>query len=85
MPSLESAIHYPGTCLFEGTNISVGRGTDRPFQQLGAQCLDLRMVPELRFQLDSLPDDADRVEELLAQLRSTGSAGTPGTPGRASG
>ena len=40
MPTLESAVHYPGTCLFEGTNISVGRGTDRPFQQLGAPWLD---------------------------------------------
>ena len=40
MPTLESAIHYPGTCLFEGTNVSVGRGTDRPFQQLGAPWLD---------------------------------------------
>ena len=27
MPDLESALHYPGTCLFEGTNLSVGRGT----------------------------------------------------------
>jgi uncharacterized protein YbbC (DUF1343 family) len=40
MPTLESASHYPGTCLFEGTNVSVGRGTDRPFQQLGAPWLD---------------------------------------------
>ena len=40
MPSVESALHYPGTCLFEGTNMSVGRGTDRPFQQLGAPWLD---------------------------------------------
>jgi uncharacterized protein YbbC (DUF1343 family) len=40
MPSLESATHYPGTCLFEGTNLSVGRGTDRPFQQIGAPWLD---------------------------------------------
>ncbi len=40
MPTLESAVHYPGTCLFEGTNMSVGRGTDRPFQQLGAPWLD---------------------------------------------
>lgn len=36
MPSLESAAHYPGTCLFEGTNISVGRGTDQAFRQIGA-------------------------------------------------
>jgi uncharacterized protein YbbC (DUF1343 family) len=40
MPSLESAAHYPGTCLFEGTNLSVGRGTDRAFQQIGAPWLD---------------------------------------------
>src|SRR5712671_5250585 len=31
LPELESALHYPGTCLFEGTNLSVGRGTPLPF------------------------------------------------------
>lgn len=40
MPDLASATHYPGTCLFEGTNLSVGRGTDRPFRQIGAPWLD---------------------------------------------
>ena len=40
MPSVESALHYPGTCLFEGTNLSVGRGTDRAFQWVGAPWLD---------------------------------------------
>ncbi len=40
MPSVESATHYPGTCLFEGTNISLGRGTDVAFQVLGAPWLD---------------------------------------------
>ena len=40
MPSLESAAHYPGTCLLEGTNLSVGRGTERPFQWIGAPWLD---------------------------------------------
>ena len=40
MPSVESALHYPGTCLFEGTSISVGRGTPRAFQQVGAPWLD---------------------------------------------
>ncbi len=40
MPSVESALHYPGTCLFEGTNISVGRGTDLAFQIVGAPWLD---------------------------------------------
>jgi uncharacterized protein YbbC (DUF1343 family) len=40
MPSLESALHYPGTCLFEGTNLSVGRGTPLAFQQIGAPWLN---------------------------------------------
>jgi uncharacterized protein YbbC (DUF1343 family) len=40
MPSVESALHYPGTCLFEGTNLSVGRGTDVAFQIVGAPWLD---------------------------------------------
>lgn len=40
MPSLASATDYPGTCLFEGTNLSVGRGTPRAFQQVGAPWLD---------------------------------------------
>ena len=44
MPDLESASHYPGTCLFEGTNLSVGRGTDLPFQQIGAPWLDAEDV-----------------------------------------
>jgi uncharacterized protein YbbC (DUF1343 family) len=40
MPDLESAMHYPGTCLFEGTNVSVGRGTPFAFQVVGAPWLD---------------------------------------------
>ncbi|HJQ65419.1 MAG TPA: DUF1343 domain-containing protein, partial [Gemmatimonadales bacterium] len=39
MPSLESAFHYPGICLFEGTNLSVGRGTPLAFQVIGAPWL----------------------------------------------
>jgi uncharacterized protein YbbC (DUF1343 family) len=59
MPSLESAAHYPGTCLFEGTNLSVGRGSDRPFQWVGAPWLDgtalaerlnARGLPGVRFE-----------------------------------
>src|SRR5258705_786365 len=40
MPDLESALLYPGTCLFEGTNVSVGRGTQAAFRVLGAPWLD---------------------------------------------
>jgi uncharacterized protein YbbC (DUF1343 family) len=42
MPSIESATHYPGLCIFEGTNISVGRGTPTAFQLLGAPWLNAR-------------------------------------------
>lgn len=44
MPSLESAVHYPGACLFEGTNLSVGRGTAVAFQVIGAPWLAPRRV-----------------------------------------
>lgn len=40
MPDLESALLYPGLCLFEGTNVSVGRGTATAFQVLGAPWLN---------------------------------------------
>ena len=40
LPTLESAILYPGTCLFEGTNLSEGRGTERPFENIGAPYVD---------------------------------------------
>jgi uncharacterized protein YbbC (DUF1343 family) len=46
MPDLESALHYPGLCLFEGTNISVGRGTTTAFQMLGAPWLNPARVIE---------------------------------------
>lgn len=36
MRSLPTAIVYPGTCLFEGTNVSEGRGSFKPFEYLGA-------------------------------------------------
>jgi uncharacterized protein YbbC (DUF1343 family) len=49
MPSLESAFHYPGLCLFEGTNLSVGRGTPIAFQVVGAPWLDgARVLRALR-------------------------------------
>lgn len=36
MPTLTTAILYPGLCLFEGTNMSEGRGTTKPFEYIGA-------------------------------------------------
>lgn len=36
MPTPDTALAYPGNCLFEGTNLSEGRGTTRPFELIGA-------------------------------------------------
>ncbi len=40
MPTLDTAVLYPGMCLIEGTNLSEGRGTTRPFHLVGAPWLD---------------------------------------------
>ncbi|MGA4953352.1 exo-beta-N-acetylmuramidase NamZ family protein [Streptomyces lydicamycinicus] len=42
MPTPDTALVYAGTCLFEGTNLSEGRGTTRPFELLGADGIDRR-------------------------------------------
>ncbi len=46
MPTLETALVYPGGCLLEGTNLSDGRGTTRPFEITGAPWLDGRALAE---------------------------------------
>jgi uncharacterized protein YbbC (DUF1343 family) len=40
LPTLDSAIVYPGAVLFEGTMLSEGRGTTRPFELIGAPWMD---------------------------------------------
>ncbi len=48
MPTLDTAIVYPGMCLLEGTNLSEGRGTTRPFEFFGAPWINSReLVSEL--------------------------------------
>ncbi|WP_206184613.1 exo-beta-N-acetylmuramidase NamZ domain-containing protein [Thermoactinospora rubra] len=47
MPSFDTALVYPGTGLFEGTNFSEGRGTTRPFELVGAPYVDERFAPAL--------------------------------------
>lgn len=44
VPTLETATVYPGTCLFEGTTVSEGRGTTRPFELTGAPWVDGRRM-----------------------------------------
>ncbi len=46
MPTLDTALVYPGMCLLEGTNLSEGRGTCRPFEQFGAPWLSGALVVE---------------------------------------
>lgn len=40
MPTVDTVVVYPGTCLFEATNVSEGRGTTRPFEIIGAPFID---------------------------------------------
>jgi len=44
MPTLETATVYPGMCLLEGTNISEGRGTTRPFEIFGAPFIEAEQL-----------------------------------------
>lgn len=44
LPTLESAYCYPGTCVFEGTWCSEGRGMGRPFETIGAPWMDGQAV-----------------------------------------
>lgn len=48
MPTPATALVYPGTCLFEGTNLSEGRGTTKPFELIGAPYVDWRLADTLR-------------------------------------
>ncbi len=49
MPTLDTALVYPGMCLVEGTELSEGRGTTRPFEIVGAPFVDgHRLVEALR-------------------------------------
>ena len=54
MPTLDTAFVYPGLCLVEGTNLSEGRGTTRPFEIIGAPFLDGYRWAEA-LQRESLP------------------------------
>lgn len=52
MPRFETALLYGGTCLFEGTNVSEGRGTAAPFEIIGAPFLDgVRLAGRMRDRL----------------------------------
>jgi uncharacterized protein YbbC (DUF1343 family) len=82
LKTLEALFHYPGICLFEGTNLSVGRGTDAPFEQVGAPWLDTTLVlariraaglPGVNFRgvtfAPRLPGDGKFADTLLTGIR----------------
>jgi len=48
MRNVSAAVMYPGVCLLEATNVSVGRGTDRPFEIIGAPWIEpVQLAAEL--------------------------------------
>jgi uncharacterized protein YbbC (DUF1343 family) len=62
--SLAALTSYPGSVYFEGTNLTEGRGTDRPFEQIGAswlkapavaQVMNQRQLPGVRFEAITMP------------------------------
>jgi len=48
IPDLETAIIYPGMCLYEATNVSEGRGTNKPFKQIGAPWMNFDIAKEMK-------------------------------------
>ncbi len=68
MLKLSTAIVYPGTALFEGTNVSEGRGTSMPFEVIGAPWIDKRVLSD---ELNSL--SIDGVEVLPTSFTPRGS------------
>lgn len=46
IPSVDAALLFGGTCFFEGTNISEGRGTTKPFEMIGAPFLDAEALAD---------------------------------------
>ncbi|MBS1793944.1 MAG: DUF1343 domain-containing protein [Acidobacteria bacterium] len=44
MPTVQTAVVFPGTVFFEGTQVSEGRGTTRPFETVGASFIDSRTL-----------------------------------------
>lgn len=67
--SLAALNHYPGTVYFEGTSLTEGRGTDRPFEQIGAAWLD---APALARSVNAMGLPGIRVEPITMPVEPTG-------------
>ncbi len=66
--SLAALSSYPGTVYFEGTNLTEGRGTERPFEQIGASWLD---APRVARTLNAMPLPGVRVEPITMAVEPT--------------
>ena len=66
--SLAALTSYPGSVYFEGTNLSEGRGTDRPFEQIGAPWLN---APEVVRVMNELRLPGVRLEAITMEVAST--------------
>lgn len=77
MPTLETAVVYPGQCLLEGTILSEGRGTTRPFELFGAPWID---APRLRsaFQRLELPGVVSRLARFEPRFQKYAGVGCNG-------
>ncbi len=64
MPTVDTAFVYPGGCLVEGTNLSEGRGTTRPFELVGAPWLDATAL-ERALAREELPGVAFRAASFM--------------------
>ncbi len=73
LPDLESVSWYPGTVLFEATTLSVGRGTDAPFRQLGAPWLQ-------RPRLQYISTTGDTLDPVTFTPRAPGDGKYDGAP-----
>ena len=69
LPYFEGTIHYPGTVLFEGTSVSEGRGTERPFEMVGAPWL---RAQEMADSLNALRLPGARFEAMDYDVRPDG-------------
>jgi uncharacterized protein YbbC (DUF1343 family) len=68
--SLAALSSYPGTVYFEGTNLTEGRGTDRPFEQVGAAWLD---APTVARALNAMYLSGVRIEPIVMDVAPTAS------------
>jgi uncharacterized protein YbbC (DUF1343 family)/CubicO group peptidase (beta-lactamase class C family) len=75
MPSPETALLYVGTCLFEGTNLNEGRGTDTPFAIIGAPWLDAKKIVKA-----IAPEDAPGCRLLPVEYTPRAIAGKASNP-----